>query len=114
MFYNLNKSDSREVINILSSTIDEFHYSIVPIENPKYDLKLIDSFNYLGLSNQRMLGNLYFNDMQIQKLNRLRKVKKDYEKKYTEKIDELNKSFDYVDRHEIKESKGKIKRKLGI
>lgn len=114
IFYDLNKSDSREIINIFSSTIDEFHYSIVPIENPKYDLKLIDSFNYLGLTNQRMLGELYFNERKIEDPTRFYKLKNEYLRKYIQKINELNKSFDYVDRHEIKESKGKIKRKLGI
>lgn len=113
-FYELSKRDAKDIINIIECRIDPPHYSILPIENGVYDLKLLDSFNYLGLENQRMLGDLQFNQRKLESPLRLYKLKLEYLNKYYNKVNDLNKHMEYVDRFEIKESKGKIKRKLRI
>ena len=60
--HNIDKDVAYEIINIVSSKIDKKHYSLFPIENAEYDLKLINSFNYIGILNQKMLNDIYFND----------------------------------------------------
>jgi len=112
--HKLKKSDSRDVINIFSSKIDICHYSNLPIPNGVYDLKLIDSFNYLGIENGRMLNDLYFNARKLTDPRRLYKLKLQYLSDYIKKVKELNKSIDYTDVTEISMSKGKIKNRIHL
>lgn len=114
LLHNLEKDDAYEIINIVSTKIDRMHYSIYPIENAMYDLKLINPFNYIGLENQRMLGNIYFNEYDFIDENSKIKEKNSRLNKYDKIVRELNSNMDYVDPTEIKESKGKIKRRIKI
>lgn len=107
--FELNKMDSREVIDIFSNKIDINHYSNLPIPNGVYDSKLINVFNYLGLTNQRMLNDLYFNQRKYTDPKRMYKLKLQYLSSYIEEVRELNKTIDYVDPSKMEMNKGKIK-----
>lgn len=114
ILYNLDKDIAYEIINIVSSRIDRKHYSIYPIENAIYDLRLINPFCYIGLEHQRMLGNIYFNEYDFIDENKKNKEKNSRLNKYDLMVRDLNSSMEYVDPAEIRESKGKIKRRLKI
>ena len=107
-FNGLEKKDMIELIDILTSRIDKFHYSQFPIENPVYDLKIIDSISFLGLENQRMLNDIYFNKRNIEDPKKLLNLKKEYYQYYDKKIDELNKSINYIDMEKVKKYRGKM------
>lgn len=112
--HNIDKDVAYEIINIVSSKIDKKHYSLFPIENAEYDLKLINSFNYIGILNQKMLNDIYFNDYNFETEERKNREKKSRLIKFYKITKELNDSFNYIDVSEIKESKGKIKRRFKI
>lgn len=112
--FELNKWDSREVIDIFSNKIDVNHYSNLPIPNGIYDSKLINTFNYLGLANQRMLNDLYFNQRKYTDPKRMYQLKLQYLSSYIEEVSELNKTIDYVDPSKIEMSKGKIKNRMRL
>ena len=114
LLYNLDKVTAYEIINIVSSKIDKMHYSISPIVGGYYDFKLIDSFNYIGLEHQRMLGILYFNEYNYEKTDRINNEKNVRLNKFYKIVTELNQCINYVDENEIKETKGKIKRRIKI
>lgn len=105
---DLNKEDSMELLHILTSRIDMFHYSQYPIDNPTYDLKLVHNINYLGLENQRMLNDIYFNQRQIEDPKELLQLRKQYYQYYDKKVDELNNSINYVDMSKIKKYRSKM------
>ena len=104
----LDKASLVEMLHILTSRIDKFHYSQFPIENPVYDLKIIDSLNYLGLENQRMLKDLYFNDTKLENPERIMNLKKEYYRYYDKKVDELNSSINYVDMTKVDKYRGRM------
>ncbi len=112
--HNIEKDVAYEIINIISSKIDKKHYSLFPIENAEYDLKLINSFNYIGILNQKMLNDIYFNDYNFESEERKNKEKKSRLIKFYKITKTLNESFDYIDVSEIRESNGKIKRRFKI
>lgn len=114
ILHKLEKGKSREIIDIYSHKLDEPHYSIMPIPNATYKLNLLDSFNYLGIEHQRMLGDLYFNLRGYEANERIVKERTKYLYNYIDKVNELNSTFDYVDQYEIKASKGQIKRKVRL
>jgi len=114
ILHNLDKDIAYEIINIVSSKIDRKHYSIYPIENAIYDLRLINPFSYIGLEHQRMLGNIYFNEYDFIDENKKNKEKNSRLNKYDDIVRDLNSFIEYVDPTEIRESKGKIKRRLKI
>lgn len=105
---NLDKVDTMELLHILTSRVDKFHYSQYPIENPVYDLKLIDNLNFLGLENQRMLNDIYFNIRAIEEPKKLLELRKQYYQYYDKKVDEFNESINYVDMSKIKKYRGKM------
>lgn len=114
ILHNLDKDIAYEIINIVSSRIDRKHYSIYPIENAIYDLRLINPFCYIGLEHQRMLGNIYFNEYDFIDENKKNKEKNSRLNKYDEIVRNLNSTMEYVDPTVIRESKGKIKRRIKI
>lgn len=114
LLYNFNKEIAYEIINIVSSKIDQEHYSLFPIENGYYNLKLIDSFNFIGIINQKMLNDIYFNGYNFDNKEKEEREKRIRLMKYYKIISEINTFIQYVDPIEIKESKGKIKRKFKI
>lgn len=114
ILYNFDKNIAYEIINIISSKIDSEHYSILPIEDGYYNLKLVDSFNLIGIINQKMLNDIYFNGYNFDTEEKKNKEKRIRLIKNYKIISELNSFIDYVDVAEIKESKGKIKRKFKI
>ena len=114
LLYNVDKDIAYDIINIISSKIDKKHYTIQPIQNGVHDLKLVKSFNYIGLENQRSIGNLYFNEYCYEDKNRIIKEKNNKLNKFYKIVNDLNQYDDYVDLEEIKESKGKIKRRIKI
>lgn len=112
-FSCLSKSDSYEIANILFSNTDRMHYSVLPIDDAVYDLRLLDPISYLGIENQRMLNNLYFNCRKYEHKERLHRLKLSTLYKYIENVDELNKNINYVGITQ-KFSKGKIKNLIRI
>lgn len=111
---DLTKTDSRDIINIFSSKIDIPHYSNLPMDNGVHNFRLLDTFNYLGIENTRMLSELYFNDFKLEDIKRITRNKLQYLSNYIKKVEELNSSLDYVDTASIKLSRGKIKNKLHL
>ena len=111
---SLSKSESTELLDILTNHIDKYHYSVYPIPNPNYDLNLLDNFNYLGVENLRMLNELYFNSHRVNKME-IEKRKKLYLAEYDKMVEYFNKHIDYIDNEKIKKYRGKmlIRRKLG-
>lgn len=114
LLYNLDKCMSYEIINIVSSKIDKMHYSIDPIIGGYHDFKLIDAFNYIGLEHQRIIGILYFNEYNYEQDERIKREKNIKLNKLYTMVTELNECISYVDVNEIKESKGKIKRRIKL
>ena len=114
ILYNIDKTIAYEIINITSSKIDKEHYSLFPIEDAHYDLRLVDSFNLIGIINQKMLNDIYFDGYCFSSERRKEKEKRIRLMDYYKIVSELNSYINYVDVSEIKESKGKIKRKFKI
>lgn len=112
--YYLPKKDSSDIVEILTTSIDKYHYSLYPIKNGKYDLRLLDPLNYIGIENQRMINDLYFNQRGLESKVRLDKLKLLYLGKFVEEVTSLNKQYNYVDSNDLKAMKGKLKRKFRI
>lgn len=103
----LNKADMNELLNILTSRVDKFHYSKNEIENPVYKLSLVHSFNFLGLENQRTLNDIYFNRRKIEDPKQKLIERRKYYQRNDEIIELLNKSINYVDMSEVKQYRSK-------
>lgn len=108
--YKLNKSDSRDVKHILGAEIDEKHYSVYPIPNANYELKLFEPFTFLGLETQRMLNDLYFNQRKYDDEKRLMKLKNQYSRLYHKLAYKINEANNYVDPIELEKSRGRIRK----
>lgn len=111
--YSMSKDDYAEIINIISNDIDKLHYANLPIENGFYELSLLNPISFLGIENQRMLDDLYFNKRLLSD-ERLHKLKLEYLNRYIKMVKELNENIEYVDYSVIKNSKGKIKNRIKL
>jgi hypothetical protein len=114
ILYKLDKNESAEVINMLLNEIDSYHYSNLPMENGEYKLNLLNPISYLGLEQQRMLDDLYFNIRKYESAEKLHNLKLVYLDKYIKEVEELNANVDYVDPYVMKLSKGKIKNQIRL
>ena len=114
VLYDLDKASSREIIEIFSKDIDNYHYSNVPMTNAVYDLNFLEPMNFLGLEMQRMLDDCYFNQRLYSSKERIHRLKLIYLDKYIKLVEELNKKLDYVDPNVIKMSKGRIKNRIRL
>ena len=112
--YDMEKKDYADIINIISNEVDIYHYSNLPIKNADYELNLLNPISYLGIENQRMLADLYFNIRKFSNKERLRGLKVLYVRKYFDKVCELNSNLGYVDSNVIKQKRGKIKNRVRI
>ena len=92
----MNKEEALEILNIITSRIDKYHYTLYPMENAFYDLKLIKHFNYLGIENIRMLNEFYFNSHSVN-MQRLDQNRKMCYQHLDELIREFNSYINYVD-----------------
>ena len=92
----MDREEALEILNIITSRIDKYHYTLYPMENATYDLKLIRHFNYLGIENLRMLNEFYFNThlVNMQRLDQNRKICYQH---LDELIREFNSYINYVD-----------------
>lgn len=76
-------------------------------------MNLTDHKNYLSLLNQKMLSILYFNDWLIDDKD-IGKFRNSLAIKFMQIVDELNEVNDYVDQEELKNNKGRIKKKIKL
>lgn len=105
----MDKQEAMDVLNIITSRIDKWHYSVYPITNAVYDLKLISNLNYIGIENLRMLNQFYFNSYLVDQ-KRMEQNKKICYQNLDELVKEFNSYINYVDIENIKYC-GKILRK---
>lgn len=105
----MDKQEAMDVLNIITSRIDKWHYSVYPIPNAVYDLKLISNLNYIGIENLRMLNQFYFNSYLVDQ-KRMEQNKKICYQNLDELVKEFNSYINYVDIENIKYC-GKILRK---
>ena len=110
----IDKSIASDIINIINTKNDTYHYSNLPIPNGEYKLNLLNPISYLGLENQRMLDNLYFNTRLYSTNERIHRLKLQYLNQYIKKVEELNKNLDYIDPEVIKINKGRIKNRIKL
>ena len=110
--YNMDKISYYKIINIISNEVDTYHYSNMPIHNAEYNLNLLNPISFLGIENQRMLADLYFNIRKLSNKDRLNKLKLMYRYKYLYMVEELNENLGYIDSNILKQSRGKIKKKI--
>lgn len=105
----MDKNEAIDVLNIITSRIDKWHYSVYPIPNAVYDLKLISNLNYIGIENLRMLNEFYFNSHLVDE-KRMEQNKKICYQNLDELVKEFNSYINYVDIENVKYC-GKILRK---
>lgn len=110
---SLDKQDAYDVIDIINGKVDQSHYSMYPFSNGVYEMNLTDHKNYLSLLNQKMLSILYFNDWLIDDKD-IGKFRNSLAIKFMQIVDELNEVNDYVDQEELKNNKGRIKKKIKL
>lgn len=114
ILYDFDKSSAREIVEIFSTDIDNYHYSNLPIPNAIYNLNVLNPVSFLGLEMQRMLDDCYFNQRLYSTKERIHKLKLVYLYKYIKLVEQLNKKIDYVDPNIIKMSRGKIKNRIRL
>lgn len=110
----LDKINSYEILNIISSRIDKPHYSCLPIDNGKYDMHLLDPLCFLGIENERMINNLIFDERKLKDKNKIHHLKLIFLGNYIKTVEDLNKNINYVDVQNIKMSKGKIRNRIRL
>lgn len=110
---SLDKQDAYDVIGIINGKVDQSHYSMYPFSNGVYEMNLTDHKNYLSLLNQKMLSILYFNDWLIDDKN-IGRFRNSLAVKFMQIVDELNEINDYVDQEELKNNKGRIRKKIKL
>lgn len=108
---SLDKQDAYDVIGIINGKVDQSHYSMYPFSNGVYEMNLTDHKNYLSLLNQKMLSILYFNDWLIDDKD-IGRFRNSLAVKFMQIVDELNEINDYVDQEELKNNKGRIRKKI--
>lgn len=106
---HMNKSEAMEILDIITSRIDKWHYTLYPINNAVYDLKLVDSFNYIGIENMRMLNEFYFNSHLVN-MQRMEQNKKICYQNLDELVKEFNSYINYVDIENVKHSNKILRR----
>lgn len=106
----MDRNDALEILNIITSRIDKWHYTLYPMDNAVYDLKLINNFNYLGIENMRMLNEFYFNSHLVN-MQRLEQNKKICYQDLDELVKEFNSYINYVDVNSLTKHHHKILRR---
>ena len=113
VLYDMEKPDAYDLVNIMSSKIDTYHYSNLEIPNGEYKLNLLNPISLLGMENENMLVNCYFNERLLND-ERLHSLKIKFMDDYIKQVSELNAKLDYVDPNLIKHSRGKIKNRIRL
>ena len=113
ILYDLDKANAAEVVDILSNKIDSYHYSNLEIPNGEYKLNLLNPISYLGMENEKMLTNCYFNERLLND-KRLHSLKLEFMDNYIKEVQMLNSNLDYVDPNLLKYSRGKIKNRIRL
>lgn len=106
----MDRNEALEILNIITSRIDKWHYTLYPIENAVYDLKLINHFNYIGIENMRMLNEFYFNSCLVN-MQRLEQNKKICYQELDELVKEFNSYINYVDISNLRHHNKILKRR---
>lgn len=101
----LDNDDFNKVYHILSDNVDEFHYSSIPFYG-KYDLSIKDPISYPGLMIQRILHELVLDNRHNEE--EYIKALQKYESELEWLVTNLNCYNEYIDKHILKEEKGKI------
>lgn len=106
----VSNDEFNEINNILNRNLDKKHYTTTYYENYKYDLNLLKTFDFLGLEYQRLISLILFNSRLLDD-KRLASLKLHYEDYFKQLANDLNNNISYVDQDQLKQTKGKIKRR---
>ena len=101
----LNRDDFEQIYHIINQNVDEFHYTLEPFKG-EYDLPIMNPVHYFGVSFQRILHELVFDNKNTEE--EYERVVSRKKQEYNELVAIFNYYKDYVDADVLKINKGKL------
>lgn len=101
----LNRDDFEQIYHIINQNVDEFHYTLEPFKG-EYDLPIMNPIHYFGVSFQRILHELVFDNKNTEE--EYERVVSRKKQEYNELVAIFNYYKDYVDADVLKINKGKL------
>lgn len=112
IFNKLGREDFLKINDILSTTLEEFHYSDKPFASEDdYNLYLLGKPNYIMLQNQRIIKTLYMNELDLPIESYIREKKK-FKIEYNNLLVDLNDIVGYMSVEDFDHKKRRVKKKI--
>ena len=114
IFSYLPKEEFKRLNKILDEDIEEFHYSDKPFNTSfEYTLNLTGKPNYIMLQNQRMIKNLYLNELGLSS-EQYSREKRIFKADMNNLLIDLNNKINYKDNRDFEYSKRRVKKRMKV